>query len=147
MSLRGFEMFVEGKPAEELPRIVNAFAQCPWHHQLATNKGRRSVFRGEPHRCQETQGADADHLAFGSKILHFYFLGHPILSWDLQPLRGSHVIGLAKANRNWPGAWCGCATRQDDSREVLGQRPFISAGVVGGFSRLCRRRSPGFSTG
>jgi len=38
-SLRGFEKFVEGKPAEELPRIVNRICGiCPWHHHLASNK-------------------------------------------------------------------------------------------------------------
>ena len=39
MSLRGFEKFVEGKPAEELPDIVCRICGiCPWMHHLASNK-------------------------------------------------------------------------------------------------------------
>ena len=39
MSLRGFEKFIEGKPAEEVPRIVTRICGiCPWMHHLASNK-------------------------------------------------------------------------------------------------------------
>jgi len=39
MSLRGFEKFIEGKPAEEIPRIVTRICGiCPWMHHLASNK-------------------------------------------------------------------------------------------------------------
>ena len=38
-SLRGFEKFIEGRPAEEIPRIVNRICGiCPWMHHLAAVK-------------------------------------------------------------------------------------------------------------
>ena len=38
-SLRGFEKFIEGKPAEEVPRMVSRICGiCPWMHHLASNK-------------------------------------------------------------------------------------------------------------
>ncbi len=40
MSLRGFEKFVQGRPAEEVPRIVNRICGiCPWMHHLASFPG------------------------------------------------------------------------------------------------------------
>jgi F420-non-reducing hydrogenase large subunit len=50
-SLRGFEKFVEGKPAEELPRIVNRICGiCPWYHHLASTKAVDRCFGVTPHR-------------------------------------------------------------------------------------------------
>ena len=49
MSLRGFEKFVEGKPAEEVPRIVNRICGiCPWMHHLASNKAVDGCFGVTP---------------------------------------------------------------------------------------------------
>jgi hypothetical protein len=61
-SLRGFEKFVEGKPAEELPRIVNRICGiCPWMHHLASNKAVDGCFGVTPPPAGQTAGADADH--------------------------------------------------------------------------------------
>jgi F420-non-reducing hydrogenase large subunit len=49
MSLRGFEKFIEGKPAEEVPRIVSRICGiCPWMHHLASNKAVDGCFGVTP---------------------------------------------------------------------------------------------------
>ena len=49
MSLRGFEKFIEGRPAEEVPRIVNRICGiCPWMHHLAACKAVDSCFGVTP---------------------------------------------------------------------------------------------------
>ena len=49
MSLRGFEKFIEGRPAEEVPRIVNRICGiCPWMHHTASNKAVDGCFGVTP---------------------------------------------------------------------------------------------------
>src|SRR3989339_1200949 len=51
-SLRGFEKFVEGKPAEELPGIVSRICGiCPWMHHIASNKAVDACFKVTPPRA------------------------------------------------------------------------------------------------
>jgi F420-non-reducing hydrogenase large subunit len=76
MSLRGFEKFVEGKPAEELPRIVSRICGiCPWMHHLASNKAVDGCFGAQPtpagHKLRELMQTIA-HAE--DKLLHFFFL-------------------------------------------------------------------------
>ena len=48
-SLRGFEQFVIGRPAEELPRIVSRICGvCPWMHHLAAARAVDGCFAVEP---------------------------------------------------------------------------------------------------
>jgi len=78
-ALRGFEQFVVGRPAEEIPRIVNRICGiCPWMHHLAAVKAIDGCFGVTP--------APAGHLLrelcqvlahIHDKILHFFFLAAP----------------------------------------------------------------------
>nr|WP_319548424.1 Ni/Fe hydrogenase subunit alpha [Desulfogranum marinum] len=79
MSLRGFEKFVQGRPAEEVPRIVNRICGiCPWMHHLASNKAVDGCFGVTPsptgHKLRELCQTMA-HI--NDKILHFFFLAAP----------------------------------------------------------------------
>ncbi len=79
MSLRGFEKFIEGRPAEEVPRIVNRICGiCPWMHHLAACKAVDACFGITPppagHRLRELCQVMA-HIS--DKILHFFFLAAP----------------------------------------------------------------------
>ena len=48
-ALRGFEKFCEGRPVEEMPRIVNRICGiCPWNHHLASVKAADGVFGVTP---------------------------------------------------------------------------------------------------
>ncbi len=80
MSLRGFEKFIEGRPAEEVPRIVNRICGiCPWMHHLSSNKAVDGCFGVTPtptgHKLRELCQTMA-HI--NDKILHFFSLQLPI---------------------------------------------------------------------
>ncbi|MCG8632186.1 MAG: nickel-dependent hydrogenase large subunit, partial [Desulfobacterales bacterium] len=47
-SIRGFEKYVQGKPAEEVTRIVTRICGiCPWHHHLSSTKAVDACFGAE----------------------------------------------------------------------------------------------------
>jgi F420-non-reducing hydrogenase large subunit len=79
MSLRGFEKFVQGRPAEEVPRIVNRICGiCPWMHHLASNKAVDGCFGVTPAPAGHMLREVCQSMAFiNDKILHFFFLAAP----------------------------------------------------------------------
>ncbi|MBU4263564.1 MAG: Ni/Fe hydrogenase subunit alpha [Proteobacteria bacterium] len=100
MSLRGFEKFIEGRPAEEVPRIVNRICGiCPWMHHLASVKAVDACFGVTPtpagHKLRELCQVMA-HI--NDKILHFFFLAAPdfVIGPD-SDYAVRNVIGIVKA--------------------------------------------------
>ncbi len=79
MSLRGFEKFIQGRPAEEVPRIVNRICGiCPWMHHLASNKAVDGCFGVTPAPAGHMLREVCQAMAFiNDKILHFFFLAAP----------------------------------------------------------------------
>jgi F420-non-reducing hydrogenase large subunit len=139
MSLRGFEKFIEGKPAEEVPRLVSRICGiCPWMHHLASNKAVDGCFGVTPtpagHKLRELMQTIA-HAE--DKLLHFFFLAAadfvigPTADYAVR-----NVIGIAQAHPE-------LATRVVQTRQkakmILDQfsRKTIHpvAGVVGGFAK------------
>jgi F420-non-reducing hydrogenase large subunit len=100
MALRGFEKFCEGRPVEEMPRIVNRICGiCPWNHHLASVKAADGVFGAEPPPTAVKLRRLAQNLAWiPDKLLHFYFLAAPdfVLGPEADP-SVRNVIGIAKA--------------------------------------------------
>ncbi len=99
MSLRGFEKFVQGRPAEEVPRIVNRICGiCPWMHHLASMKAVDGCFGVTPaptgHKLRELCQTMA-HI--NDKILHFFFLAAPdfVIGPD-SDYSVRNVIGIVK---------------------------------------------------
>jgi F420-non-reducing hydrogenase large subunit len=100
MSLRGFEKFIEGRPAEEVPRIVSRICGiCPWMHHTAGNKAVDGCFGVTP----TPTGAKLRELLqvmahINDKILHFFFLAAPdfVLGPD-SDYSVRNVIGVVKA--------------------------------------------------
>jgi F420-non-reducing hydrogenase large subunit len=142
MSLRGFEKFVEGKPAEELPRIVSRICGiCPWMHHLASNKAVDRCFGTVPppagHKLRELMQTVA-HVE--DKLLHFFFLAAPdfVMGSD-SDYRVRNIVGIAKQNPEL--AQKVVRTRQM-AKSILDR--FSSkaihpvAGVPGGFSKPLR---------
>lgn len=138
-SLRGFEKFIEGRPAEEVPRIVNRICGiCPWMHHLASNKAVDGAFGVTPtptgHKLRELCQVMA-HI--NDKILHFFFLASPdfVLGPDADH-SVRNVIGIAKANPE-------LATKVVKMRQLgqmmlegfAGKAIHPIAGVVGGFAK------------
>ena len=78
-TLRGFEKFVEGRPAEEMPRIVcHICGICPWAHHLASSKAGDACFGVTPPPAAVKLRRLMQMIAYvGDKMLHFYFLAAP----------------------------------------------------------------------
>lgn len=101
MSLRGFEKFVEGKPAEEVPRIVSRICGiCPWMHHLASNKAVDGCFGVTPTPAGSKLRELMQTIAHAEdKLLHFFFLAAadfvigPTADYAVR-----NVIGIAQAN-------------------------------------------------
>ena len=101
IALRGFEQFCIGRPAEEMPRIVNRICGiCPWSHHLASNKAVDGIYGVTPPRAGEKLRRLMEHLSWiPDKILHFYFLAAPdfVIGPDADP-SVRNVLGILKAN-------------------------------------------------
>jgi len=138
-SLRGFEKFIEGRPAEEIPRIVNRICGiCPWMHHLASTKAVDGCFDVVPppagHKLRELCQVMA-HI--NDKILHFFFLAAPdfILSPDCD-FSVRNVMGIVKKEPE-------LAARVVKMRQLgqvmlerfAGRALHPVAGVVGGFAK------------
>ncbi|MCL2459238.1 MAG: Ni/Fe hydrogenase subunit alpha [Desulfobulbus sp.] len=78
-ALRGFEQFVIGRPAEEIPRIVSRICGiCPWMHHLAAAKAIDGCFAVTPPLAGQLLRELCHVLAhIHDKILHFFFLAAP----------------------------------------------------------------------
>ncbi len=138
-SLRGFEKFIEGRPAEEVPRIVNRICGiCPWMHHTASNKAVDGAFGVTPtetgFKLRELLQVMA-HI--NDKILHFFFLAAPdfVLGPDAD-YSVRNVIGVVKAAPE-------LATKVVQMRQLgqmmierfAGKAIHPIAAVVGGFSK------------
>jgi F420-non-reducing hydrogenase large subunit len=79
MALRGFEKFIEGRPAEEVPRIVNRICGiCPWMHHTASNKAVDGCFGATvPPAGRKLRELMQVMAQINDKILHFFFLAAP----------------------------------------------------------------------
>jgi F420-non-reducing hydrogenase large subunit len=78
-ALRGFEKFCEGRPAEEMPRIVcHICGICPWAHHLASSKAGDACFGVTPPPAAVKLRRLMQMIAYvGDKLLNFYFLAAP----------------------------------------------------------------------
>ncbi len=99
-SIRGFEKYVQGKPAEEVTRIVTRICGiCPWHHHLASTKAVDACFDAEVAPAGHLLRECMQNMAqINDKILHFYFLAAPdfVLGPDAD-YSVRNVMGIAKA--------------------------------------------------
>ncbi len=138
-SLRGFEKFIEGRPAEEVPRIVNRICGiCPWMHHLASNKAVDGCFGVTPTPTGHLLREFCQVLAhINDKILHFFFLAAPdfVLGPD-SDYSVRNVIGVVKAAPE-------LATKVVKMRQLgqmmlekyAGKAIHPIAGVTGGFAK------------
>lgn len=100
-SLRGFEKFVEGKPAEELPRIVSRICGiCPWMHHIAANKAVDGCFGAQPPLTGDLLRELMLVIAhIEDKLLHFFFLSGADFFMDGEyDFSVRNIMGMAKAH-------------------------------------------------
>ena len=138
-SIRGFEKFVEGKPAEELPRIVNRICGiCPWHHHLASNKAVDRCFGVTPTPTGSKLRELVQTIAQAEdKLLHFFFLAAAdfVIGPDAD-YAVRNVIGIAKANPDLAKKVVKMRFKAKMMLEKFaGKSIHPVAGVTGGFSK------------
>jgi F420-non-reducing hydrogenase large subunit len=138
-ALRGFEQFVVGRPAEEIPRIVSRICGiCPWMHHLAAVKAIDGCFGVTPtpagHRLRELCQVLA-HIH--DKILHFFFLAAP--DFVLGPGGDYSVRNIMGLVRQEPELAAQVVRMRQLGQMMLerfaGKSIHPVAGVVGGFSK------------
>ena len=136
-TLRGFETFVRGRAAEELPRIVTRICGiCPWLHHLASAKAVDRCFGARPPAAAQALRELCLHLAhISDKILHFFFLAGPDLLPDTDP-RARNLAGLARQNPELAEEVVRMRVQAQKMLELIGGRAIHPvAAVAGGFSR------------
>jgi F420-non-reducing hydrogenase large subunit len=77
--LRGFEKFVQGRPAEDMPQITSRICGvCPTAHHMASTKALDSLYHVEPPPAAK-KIRELFYCTFlvEDHALHFYFLGGP----------------------------------------------------------------------
>jgi len=77
--LRGFEKFVEGRPAEEMPQITSRICGvCPTAHHMAATKALDAVYHVDPPEAAK-KIRELIYCTFmvEDHALHFYYLGGP----------------------------------------------------------------------
>jgi len=138
-ALRGFEQFVVGRPAEEIPRIVSRICGiCPWMHHLAAVKAIDGCFGVIPtpagHRLRELCQVMA-HIH--DKILHFFFLAAP--DFILGPDSDFSVRNIMGMVRQDPELAARVVRMRQLGQTMLerfaGKAIHPVAGVVGGFAK------------
>jgi len=100
-TLRGFERFCIGRPAEELPRIMTSICGlCAWQHHLAAAKANDIVFGVEPPPAAKKLREFCQSISYCSnKILYFYFLTGPdlIMGPGADPAK-RNIFGILSEN-------------------------------------------------
>ena len=104
MEVRGFEKFLQGRPAEEAPRIVTQICGiCPVSHHLASAKAVDELLRREdrPDRIQAPR-AHADRAVHTLPLAALLLPGGPGLR--VHPGRRRHAEERLRRHRRQPGA-------------------------------------------
>lgn len=98
MSMRGFEKFIEGRAAEEVPGIVTRICGlCPWQHHLASNKAVDGCFGAEVPPAAAMLRELTQLLAhISDKVLHFFFLAGPDFLVNTRECSLRNIMGLAR---------------------------------------------------
>ncbi|HXY07656.1 MAG TPA: Ni/Fe hydrogenase subunit alpha [Terriglobales bacterium] len=77
--LRGFEKFVQGRPAEDMPQITSRICGvCPTAHHMAATKALDDLYRVDPPpAAKKIRELVYSSFMTEDHALHFYFLGGP----------------------------------------------------------------------
>jgi F420-non-reducing hydrogenase large subunit len=141
--LRGFEQFVRGRAAEDMPVITNRICGvCPEAHHMAATKALDRLFMVEPPRAARLI-RELLYMAFycTDHATHFYVLGGPdfIVGPDA-PAAERNILGvIAKVGMGIGKQVIDARKRNHEVIKVLGGRPIHpAAGLPGGWSKPVR---------
>ncbi len=97
LDYRGFEGFLKGRQAEEIPRIASRVCGvCSWAHHMASAKAMDQIFGFEPTPAsKKLRELSYNAHNLHSHLLHFFVLASPdyFLSEDSEPST-RNIIGL-----------------------------------------------------
>lgn len=141
--LRGFEQFVVGRPAEDMPVITNRICGvCPEAHHLAATKALDDLFMVEPPpAARKIRELFYSVFFVTDHATHFYVLGGPdfIVGPDA-PAAQRNILGvIEKVGLGIGGQVIACRKRNHEILKRLGGRTIHpAAGLPGGWSRALR---------
>jgi F420-non-reducing hydrogenase large subunit len=95
--LRGFEAFVRGRPAEDMPQITSRICGvCPLAHHMAATKALDDLYGVEPPpAARKIRELDYALFMVEDHALHFYFLGGPdFVVGPTAPKEQRNVLGV-----------------------------------------------------
>jgi len=95
--LRGFEKFVEGRPAEDMPQITSRICGvCPTAHHMASTKALDALFGVEPPPAARLiREVFYQLFMFEDHLLHFFFLGGPdFIVGPTAPKAARNILGV-----------------------------------------------------
>ena len=112
MSMRGFEKFIEGRAAEEVPGIVTRICGiCPWQHHLAANKAVDGCFGiAVPPAGRLLRELTQVLAHISDKVLHFFFLAGPDFLVDSHQYETRNIMGIARQAPELAKRVIGCGT-------------------------------------
>lgn len=98
MSMRGFEKFLEGRAAEEVPGIVTRICGiCPWQHHLASSIAVEGCFGAEATATGQHLRELTHLLAhINDKVLHFFLMAGPDFLVESGGPSARNIMGLAR---------------------------------------------------
>ncbi len=124
--LRGFERFCEGRPIEELPRIVTRICGvCPASHHMASAKAVDGCFGGEvPNIAHMLRDMYYQAHYIHSHIAHFYALAAPdfVCGPDADPAVRNILGVVAKVGEKIGKAVIGARSKAQYIQQLLGGR-------------------------
>jgi F420-non-reducing hydrogenase large subunit len=95
--LRGFEKFMQGRPAEEMPQITSRICGvCPTAHHMAAAKALDALYRvTPPPAARKIRELVYSTFMAEDHALHFYFLGGPdFVVGPTAPAAERNVLGV-----------------------------------------------------
>ena len=95
--LRGFEKFVQGRPAESMPQITSRICGvCPTAHHMASTKALDRLYQVEPPpAARKIRELVYSTFMVEDHTLHFYFLGGPdFIVGPKAPAAERNVLGV-----------------------------------------------------
>ncbi len=124
--LRGFERFVEGRPIEELPRIVTRICGvCPASHHMASAKAVDGCFGNEcPELAHKLRDMYYNAHYIHSHIAHFYALAAPdfVCGPDSEPAMRNILGVVDKVGLEIGGAVIKARAMAQEIQMILGGR-------------------------
>ena len=142
--LRGFEKFVQGRPAEAMPQITSRICGvCPTAHHMAATKALDQLFDVEPPQAaRKIRELIYSTFMVEDHTLHFYFLGGPdFIVGPTAPAPDRNVLGvIAKVGKETAQKVIDIRRKLRDLIALAGGKAIHPVfGIAGGISKPLAR--------